>query len=143
MTHPTERETCDHCAGTGVAGHPDSGYTCHRCEGSGALAAAPQPAPAPADERAAMIEVIVQADDAYDRVQGGSWAGAIADALLAAGWTRGGDAAGLREVLEAILNDAHETEDGNPYWREVGADALDRARAALARPSAPEAADGD
>ena len=54
-----------------------------------ALAAAPQPAPAPADERAAMIEVIVQTDDAYDRVQGGSWAGAIADALLAAGWTRG------------------------------------------------------
>lgn len=38
MTHPTERETCDHCAGTGIAGHPDSGYTCHRCEGSGALA---------------------------------------------------------------------------------------------------------
>lgn len=54
-----------------------------------ALAAAPQPAPAPAAERAAMIEVIVQTDDAYDRVQGGSWAGAIADALLAAGWTRG------------------------------------------------------
>ena len=50
-----------------------------------ALAAAPQPAPAPADERAAMIEVIVQADDAYDRVQGGTWAGAIADALLARG----------------------------------------------------------
>ena len=50
-----------------------------------ALAAAPQPAPVPADERAAMIEVIVQADDAYDRVQGGTWAGAIADALLARG----------------------------------------------------------
>ena len=56
-----------------------------------ALAAAPQPAPAPADERAAMIEVIVQADDAYDRVQGGTWAGAIADALLARGLRLPGD----------------------------------------------------
>ena len=64
-----------------------------------ALAAAPQPAPAPADERAAMIEVIVQADDAYDRVQGGTWAGAIADALLAAGYRKADGLADERETL--------------------------------------------
>ncbi len=115
-----------------------------------ALAAAPQPAPAPAGERAAMIEVIVQADDAYDRVQGGSWAGVIADALLAAAWTRGGDAAGQLAALTAAVNaerDALIKYDRTPSDRGGSAGPKGRAYsrwlncradvvAALARPSA-------
>lgn len=66
-----------------------------------ALAAAPQSAPAPAaDERAAMIEAIEAAVDGTELVDGEPWGSdTIADALLADGWTRGGDAAGLREAL--------------------------------------------
>lgn len=63
-----------------------------------ALAAAPQPAPAPAaDEREAMIRAMHMTADScpLDR----SLFDTIADALLADGWTRGGDAAGLREAL--------------------------------------------
>lgn len=30
-------ETCDQCCGTGYSGHPDSGYTCSKCGGSGGL----------------------------------------------------------------------------------------------------------
>lgn len=33
-------ETCQDCMGTGISGHPDSGYTCFRCKGQGG-----QPAP--------------------------------------------------------------------------------------------------
>ena len=75
-----------------------------------ALAAAPQPAPAPADERAAMIEVIVQADDAYDRVQGGTWAGAIADALLAAGYRKADALLAERDALIHDIERAKESE---------------------------------
>ena len=75
-----------------------------------ALAAAPQPAPAPADERAAMIEAIVQADDAYDRVQGGSWAGAIADALLAAGYRKADALLAERDALIHDIERAKESE---------------------------------
>ena len=74
-----------------------------------ALAAAPQPAPAPAaDERAEMIEVIVQADDAYDRVQGGTWAGAIADALLAAGYRK---ADALLAERDALIHDIERSKE--------------------------------
>ena len=67
------------------------------------VAAAQQPALAPAaDERDAMIEVIVQADDAYDRVQGGTWAGAIADAMLAAGYRK---ADALLAERDALIHD--------------------------------------
>lgn len=67
-------------------------YRAVKARARAALAAAPQTAPAPADERAAMIDVIEKALP---------WivpcpelvAPKIADALLAAGWTRGGDAA--------------------------------------------------
>ena len=76
-----------------------------------ALAAAPQPAPAPAaDERAAMIEVIVQADDAYDRVQGGTWAGAIADAMLAAGYRKADALLAERDALIHDIERAKESE---------------------------------
>ena len=76
-----------------------------------ALAAAPQPATAPAaDERAAMIEVIVQADDAYDRVQGGTWAGAIADALLAAGYRKADALLAERDALIHDIERAKESE---------------------------------
>ena len=76
-----------------------------------ALAAAPQPAPAPAaDERDAMIEVIVQADDAYDRVQGGTWAGAIADALLAAGYRKADALLAERDALIHDIERAKESE---------------------------------
>ena len=63
-----------------------------------ALAAAPQPAPAPAaDEREAMIRAMHMTADScpLDR----SLFDTIADALLADGRTRSGDAAGLREAL--------------------------------------------
>lgn len=76
-----------------------------------ALAAAPQPATAPAaDERVAMIEVIVQADDAYDRVQGGTWAGAIADALLAAGYRKADALLAERDALIHDIERAKESE---------------------------------
>ena len=75
-----------------------------------ALAAAPQPAPEPADERAEMIEVIVQADDAYDRVQGGTWAGAIADALLAAGYRKADALLAERDALIHDIERAKESE---------------------------------
>ena len=75
------------------------------------LAASPQPAPAPADdERAEMIEVIVQADDAYDRVQGGTWAGAIADALLAAGYRKADALLAERDELIHDIERAKESE---------------------------------
>lgn len=75
------------------------------------LDAAPQPAPAPAaDERDAMIEVIVQADDAYDRVQGGTWAGAIADALLAAGYRKADALLAERDALIHDIERAKESE---------------------------------
>lgn len=76
-----------------------------------ALAAAPQPAPEQGMTRAevgqmldtkrhdreVLVEVINAAMDGRELVDGEPWgAEAIADALLAAGWTRGGDAAGLR-----------------------------------------------
>ena len=78
-------------------------YDALLAERDAALAAAPQPAPAPAaDERDAMIEVIVQADDAYDRVQGGTWAGAIADAMLAAGYRK---ADALLAERDALIHD--------------------------------------
>ena len=73
-------------------------------------AAAPQPAPAPADERDAMIEVIVQADDAYDRVQGGTWAGAIADALLAAGYRKADSLLAERDALIHDIERGKESE---------------------------------
>ena len=76
-----------------------------------ALAATPQPAPEQGMTRAevgqmldtkrhdreVLVEVINAAMDGRELVDGEPWgAEAIADALLAAGWTRGGDAAGLR-----------------------------------------------
>lgn len=92
-----------------------------------ALAAAPQPAPAPADERAAMIEVV---EEHVFNALGETSAEDIADALLAAGWTRGGDAAGLREAddLEGHMKRARDREAAAYLAR----------GAALARPSAPE-----
>lgn len=30
-------ETCPNCEGTGIAGHPDSGYTCTKCSGCGGV----------------------------------------------------------------------------------------------------------
>lgn len=68
-----------------------------------ALAAAPQPAPM---DREALVEVIVDADDRYDRVQGGSWSGAIADALLARGLRLPG---GNETMAWAVVGD-----DGKP-----------------------------
>ena len=38
-------ELCDVCGGHGMAGHPDSGAVCHRCNGTGAA----QPAPTTGD----------------------------------------------------------------------------------------------
>ena len=53
-------------------------------------AAAPQPAPAPADERAAMIEVMDRAFSAWVETSFDSpQMEYLADALLTAGWTRG------------------------------------------------------
>ena len=77
-------------------------YDALLAERDAALAAAPQPAPAGADERDEMIAVIVQADDAYDRVQGGTWAGAIADAMLAAGYRK---ADALLAERDALIHD--------------------------------------
>ena len=34
-------ELCDVCGGHGMAGHPDSGYLCSRCHGSGGIKPAP------------------------------------------------------------------------------------------------------
>lgn len=63
-------------------------------------AAAPQPAPVPADERAAMIEVMDRAFNAWVETSFDSpQMEYLADALLTAGWTRGGAEAGLREAL--------------------------------------------
>lgn len=33
----TDREICGTCCGTGVNGHPDSGYICDECKGSGGV----------------------------------------------------------------------------------------------------------
>ena len=89
----------------------DMEHDCAVCRMRAALAAAQQPALAPAaDERAAMIEVIVQADDAYDRVQGGTWAGAIADALLAAGYRKADALLAERDALIHDIERAKESE---------------------------------
>lgn len=118
-----------------------------------ALAAAPQPAPAPAptlDERSAMLAVIHKVLDGSLRPTD------IADTILAAGWTRGGDAAGLREddpkvqrLIKAAERFAGWTIGGkiveDPENREkyplLVAEVLElrEALAALARPSTPDA----
>jgi hypothetical protein len=45
-TPQAEAETCQDCMGTGISGHPDSGYTCYRCNGDGAVALIDAPEPA-------------------------------------------------------------------------------------------------
>ena len=58
-----------------------------------ALAAAPQPAPAPAEERAVLVKAIREAFASVDQImQFPQLEKAAADAILADGWTRGGDA---------------------------------------------------
>lgn len=51
-----ERETCEVCCGTGIAGHPDSGYTCYRCKGQGGIE------PQPVVDREALVD-----DDSLSR----------------------------------------------------------------------------
>ena len=81
------------------------------------------PAPAPADERAAMIEVIETAVDDTALVDGEPWgADAVADALLAAGWTRGGAEAGMREARNEALREAAAAVSLNA-WKHEGNDA--------------------
>ena len=74
-----------------------------------ALAAAPQPAPAAADERAEIERIICDAYTCDIRGRGdedGAFWQTAADALLADGWTRGGAEAELREALAwAVVRD--------------------------------------
>lgn len=67
-----------------------------------AILTAPQPTPAGADERDEIERIICDAFTCDLQGRGdedGAFWQTAADALLAAGWTRGGDAAGLREAL--------------------------------------------
>lgn len=84
-------ETCSSCAGTGIAGHPDSGWVCFDCNGDGAVA--PNAAPAlaarvvqleaenailktekhaDAEAIGALEEVVKAADDMVRSFSGGS-----------------------------------------------------------------------
>lgn len=143
---PAKKQTmCDRCDGSGYVWAVGN---CPKCEGSGWVSSAPQPAPAPApDERDEMIAVIHKVLDGSLRPTD------IADTILAAGWTRGGDAAGLREddpkvqrLIKAAKKFAGWTIGGkivdDPENREkyplLVAEVLElrEALAALARPSA-------
>lgn len=79
-----------------------------------ALAAAPQPAPAPAGERAEIERIICDAFTCDLRGRGdedGAFWQTAADALLAAGWTRGGDASALARPSAPVV--CHKTASGD------------------------------
>lgn len=76
-------EICPDCMGSGYVGHPEGTVGCYRCRGQGRIA--PQP---DADEREAMVRLlqIITRNGSLD--DGRTLHEVIADALLAAGWTR-------------------------------------------------------
>lgn len=96
----------------------------------------------PQDDRAALIETIRLASMHALSFEHDA---AIADALLAAGWTRGGEAAALREA-EAILRDwegqARERDVRDPVRGQILHEAA-VIRAALTRSPAPETRGGE
>lgn len=73
-------ETCGQCMGSGYGGHPDSGYSCHVCGGSGGVRNQP-------NDRTALDRMLAEAREkalrmAADELRGQGY-GAVVRAILA------------------------------------------------------------